>query len=59
MSTLDVDSTPMIPNDFDYEIPKSLPAARSREVRVSPINGNSFTITTSQQILHVEVQAII
>ena len=55
MSALDVQSMPTIPTDMDYSIPDSLPAARAREVRVSPINGNSFTVSTSQQILQFDI----
>ena len=38
---------------MDYKLPDSLPLARLREVRVSPINGNSFTVTTSNQVLQL------
>ena len=55
MSVLDIQSVPSIPVELDFSIPDSLPSARSREVRVSPINGNTFTVTTSQQILQFDI----
>ena len=55
MSVLDIQSIPTIPIEMDYSVPNSLPSARSREVRVSPINGNTFTVTTSQQIFQFDV----
>ena len=55
MSVLDIQSAPTIPVELDFLILDSLPSARSREVLVSPINGNSFTVTTSQQILQFDI----
>ena len=55
MSVLDIQSAPSIPVELDFSIPDSLPSARSREVRVSPINGNTFTVNTSQQILQFDI----
>jgi len=55
MSVLDIQSMPSIPVELDFSIPDSLPSARSREVRVSPINGNTFTVNTSQQILQFDI----
>jgi hypothetical protein len=55
MSVLDIQSAPSIPVELDFSIPDSLPSARSREVRFSPINGNLFTVTTFQQILQFDI----
>ena len=44
-----------IPVELNYALPTSLPMATSREVRVPPINGNSFPITTSTQILQFDI----
>lgn len=40
---------------MDYKLPDSLPSARSREVRIPPINGNTFRVSTSQQVLQFDL----
>jgi hypothetical protein len=55
MSALDIHSEVTIPTEIDYTLPSSLPSARSREVRVSPINGNNFTIPASSQVLQFDI----
>jgi len=55
MSALDIHSEVTIPTEIDYTLPSSLPSARSREVRVSPINGNNFTVSTSSQVLQFDI----
>jgi len=55
MSALDIISQPELPVELNFKLPSSLPSARSREVRVSPINGNSFTVSSSSQVLQFDI----
>jgi hypothetical protein len=55
MSITDINSPAKLPPDLDYTLPYSLPSSTNREVRISPVNGNNFTISSSTQILQFDI----
>lgn len=48
-------SVPQVPQELNFSLPSSLPSASAREVRVSPVNGNNFSISTSSQVIQFDL----
>ena len=43
MSATDIQSMVSMPNELNYQLPASLPAAKTFEIRAQPCNQQSFT----------------
>jgi hypothetical protein len=46
----DINVASALPNEMNYQLPASLPAAKNFEIRVQPVNAQSFTAGNVVQI---------
>ena len=52
MSATDIQSMVSMPNELNFQLPASLPAAKTFEIRVQPVNQQSFT---AGQVLQFDI----